>query len=177
MSDFSMQITDLLGLNRAPSPRQWGSIEATLGGAIPADYKSLIDYSGAIVIDECLSLFEPQSDDRHSDLLILIQERERAWSRLRSVGVELPERYFENGYRLLSFAAVEANYFFWREKPGESADEWGVVIVDADVEEWYEIEMSATECIYKILTGELELDPFEDLFSGPHHVTALGSFT
>jgi len=42
-------------------------------------------------------------------------------------------------------------------------EEWPVVFVDEDVETWFDLDISATECIYQVLVGELRLDPFDDL--------------
>lgn len=116
-----------------------------------------------------LCLFGPDSGNRNSGIALLVQERERAWIEFRESGIELPGKYFTAGSRLLAFAAVEANYFVWHARPGAAPEDWGVVIVDADLEEWYELDLSATECIYRVLVGEIELDPFEDLFGGLEH--------
>lgn len=87
----------------------------------------------------------------------------------REAGVELREIYFSAGSRLIAFASIEANYFYWWARPGVSPDDWGVVVVDADLEAWYELDVSATERIYKVLVGEILLDPFDDLFGGSEH--------
>ncbi|MEV0807605.1 hypothetical protein [Micromonospora sp. NPDC050200] len=136
---------------------------------MPRDYKDLIDRVGAVLIDESLCLFEPGGREGYTDLGVLIEERESSWSRFAEVGVELPDQYFREGRRLVAFAAVEANYFFWKVLPGVPADQWGVVIVDAELEDWLEYDMTATECIYKLLGGQIELEQFEGLFDGPEH--------
>lgn len=129
----------------------------------------LIDRTGPVIVDEWLCLFGPSDDNSGADLAVLVAERERAWARFREAGIELRETYFADGARLLAFAAVESNYFYWHVRPGVPEQDWPVVIVDADLEAWYELEMSATECVYRILVGELRLDPFEDLFGGLEH--------
>jgi hypothetical protein len=169
MHDYTDQIVDLLGASQASCSHSWEPVEAAIGTTIPADYKKLVDKTGAILIDGWLCIFEPDSGKRHADLGVLVREREQAWQRFREFNVELPSAYFETGHRLIAFGAVEANYFLWHVRPGVPADDWGVVIVDADLEDWYEFEMSATECIYKILVGQIELEPFEGLFLGPEH--------
>ncbi|HEX6682144.1 MAG TPA: hypothetical protein VF062_05090 [Candidatus Limnocylindrales bacterium] len=57
-----------------------------------------------------------------------------------------------------------------------AADDWSVVFVDADLDGWPEFDISATECIYRVLTGDISLYQFDDLFGGTkHRVSAYGS--
>jgi hypothetical protein len=39
-----------------------------------------------------------------------------------------------------------------------------VLVVDADIDGWHEFEMSATDCIHRLLQGRLGLEIFDDLF-------------
>lgn len=51
-----------------------------------------------------------------------------------------------------------------------------MVFVDADLDGWPEFDISATECIYRVLTGDISLYQFDDLFGGTkHRVSAYGS--
>lgn len=169
MRSFADQVIELLGVSARQIPYSWEAAESDIGVALPDDYKSLIGRTGPIIVDQWLCLFGPDSGNRNSGIALLVQERERAWIEFRESGIELPGKYFTAGSRLLAFAAVEANYFVWHARPGVATEDWGVVIVDADLEEWYELDLSATECIYRVLVGEIELDPFEDLFGGLEH--------
>jgi hypothetical protein len=169
MRNFAGQLIDLLGVSPREAPNSWTDTEVAIGAPVPGDYRELIDRTGPVIVDEWLCLFGPGGDTRAADLAALVAERERAWLVFRESGIELKERYFTAGARLIAFAAVESNYFFWHAGPGKAADDWPVVIVDADLEGWYQFDMSATECIYRILVGELQLDPFEDLFGGFKH--------
>lgn len=172
MQNFAGSVIDLLGVSEREVPYSWDAAEAAIGVRLPGDYKELIDRLGAVIIDEWLCLFGPESANRNSDIALLIEERERAWVKFRQSGIELPRKYFVEGGRLLAFAAVEANYFFWHARSHVASEEWGIVIVDADLEGWYEFNLSATQCIYKVLVGEIQLDPFEDLFGGLEHRVA-----
>jgi hypothetical protein len=167
--DFAGRLGGLLGVPLRETPCSWAYTEAAIGMPVPEDYRELIDRTGPVIVDEWLCLFGPSGDNRDADLAVLVAERERAWVRFREAGIELRETYFAEGARLLAFAAVESNYFFWHARPGVPSEAWPVVIVDADLEIWYEFDMSATECVYRILLGELQLDPFEDLFGGSEH--------
>jgi hypothetical protein len=169
MQNFADRLVDLLDAPVRQAPYSWHAVEEAIGQPLPDDYKELIDRIGAVVVDEWLCLFGPDRSSRSSDIAALVDERERAWATFRGSGIELPGRYFANGGRLLAFAAVEANYFYWHAQDGVPAKDWGVVIVDADLEDWYEFDISATECLYKVLVGELQLEPFDDLFGGPMH--------
>lgn len=169
MQSFADRLVDLLDVPVREAPYSWHAVEEAIGQPLPDDYKELIDRIGAVIVDEWLCLFGPDRSNRSSDIAALVDERERAWMTFRESGIELPGRYFANGGRLLAFAAVEANYFYWHAQDGVSTKDWGVVIVDADLEDWYEFDTSATECLYKVLVGEFQLEPFEDLFGGSTH--------
>jgi hypothetical protein len=56
---------------------------------------------------------------------------------------------------------------------GKPEDEWGVLFVDADFENWLEFYMSATEFIYNILSGQLRLSVFDEYFLDPPHTYEL----
>jgi hypothetical protein len=169
MQNFADQLVDLFNVPVREVPYSWDAAENAIGLSLPGDYKDLIDRTGAVIVDEWLCLFGPDRDARNSDIAVLVDERERAWPTFRESGIELPSRYFADGDRLIAFASVEANYFYWRARTGLAPKDWSVVIVDADLEDWYEFDLSATECLYKVLVGEIQLDPFEDLFGGPEH--------
>jgi hypothetical protein len=113
MRSCADQILDLLAVSVRERPFSWDAAEAAIGIAVPDDYKSLIDRTGALVVDEWLTLFAPDSEDRIFDIAVLAAERERAWEQFRRAGIELPVRYFATGKHLVPFAAVDANYFFW----------------------------------------------------------------
>ncbi|WP_139131507.1 hypothetical protein [Micromonospora halophytica] len=162
-------VFDLLDIPAREIPFAWDAAESVIGARLPLDYKELIDRTGAVIVDGWLCLFGPAGESNESNIALVIDERERAWVKFRQSGIELPIRYFVEGSRLLAFAAVEANYFFWRARDGVAPEEWGVVIADADLEGWYDFDLSATECIYQVLVGDIDLDPFEDLFGGTEH--------
>jgi hypothetical protein len=149
-------------------PYSWDRVEETIGSRVPNDYKGLLGHSGSIVVDEWLLLFGPEPNNGN-DLATIVIEREHAWTTLREAGFELPTRFFVASSRLIAFAAIESNYFFWHARNGVPPEEWATVIVDADLDAWYEFDVSATECIYKILVGEIQLDPFENLFEVSEH--------
>jgi hypothetical protein len=169
--DFTDQIIELLGASVRTVPYSWDAVETAIGAMLPSDYKALLDRTGPIIIDDWLCLYGPDRHDRNLDIASLVEDREEAWVSFREAGVDLPERYFTAGSRLLAFAAVESNYFFWHAQPFTAPDDWSVVIVDADLEEWYEFDLSATECLYMILVGDIQLYPSEGLFEGPEHTT------
>ncbi len=169
MRDLSVEVFGLLAIVERGEAPSWDRAEAAIGARLPDDYKQLIDRTGAVVIDDWLCLYGPDERNASADIAVLIEERERAWGELRQAGVELPLKYFVPGDRLLAFAAVEGTYFFWHARDGVAPEEWPVVVVDEDVESWYDLDISATECIYQVLVGDVRLEPFDDLFGGAEH--------
>ncbi|MFF5081579.1 hypothetical protein ACFY36_31410 [Actinoplanes sp. NPDC000266] len=169
MRNFASSLVDLLGVPERAEPYSWDAVEAAAGLRMPGDYKEMIDRTGAVIVDDWLCLFGPEPGNRSSDIAALMREREHAWAKFRESGVEMPRKYFVEGSKLLAFAAIEDNYFFWHAKETVAPEAWSVVFVDADLEGWYDFELSATECMYKVLVGEIRLEPFDDLFGGTDH--------
>ncbi|BAL91261.1 hypothetical protein AMIS_60410 [Actinoplanes missouriensis 431] len=176
MRSFAGKLVDLLGVSETAGPYSWDAAEAAIDSVLPSDYKELIDATGAVIVDDWLCLFGPERGSAISDIALLVEEREQAWGVLRESGAELSAGYFTEGSRLIAFGAIEATYFFWRAVSGAAPEEWSVVIVDEDLEGWCDLDLSATECVYKVLVGDIRLEPFDDLFGGAtHQVRPLGS--
>jgi hypothetical protein len=169
MRDLSAELTALLDVTARGESPSWAQAEEAIGTRLPSDYKRLIDRVGAVVIDDWLCLFGPEPRNPGADIAVLVEERTRAWTQFRQAGIELPEKYFVPDRRLLAFASVEGTYFFWHARDDLAPQDWPVVVVDEDVETWYDLDMSATECLYQVLVGELRLKPFDDLFGGTEH--------
>ncbi|HEX6682145.1 MAG TPA: hypothetical protein VF062_05095 [Candidatus Limnocylindrales bacterium] len=49
-----------------------------------ADYKSLIDRTWAIIVDDWLCLYGPDNDVSYSNIASLVAEREDAWVQFRA---------------------------------------------------------------------------------------------
>ncbi|GHJ47416.1 hypothetical protein Cs7R123_47580 [Catellatospora sp. TT07R-123] len=169
MNDYSDRLVELLGVADDVVDCGWEPTEAEIGRPVPADYKRLISHTGSAALDDHLTVFAPHTSDE-VDLAALVRERDAAWEHLRAGGAtDLPERFFTEGRRLIAFAGVNAAYLYWNARDGVRPEDWGVVIVDADLDNWYELEMSATECLYRVLTGEIEFAPFMGLFGRRGH--------
>ncbi|GAA0568009.1 hypothetical protein GCM10010172_60270 [Paractinoplanes ferrugineus] len=174
MENYADRLANLLGVADDAASCSWEAVEEEIGSPLPGDYKELIDHTGSAVFDDRLSVFAPSSSEE-TDLASLIKERDWAWEYLRE-DVDLPERFFTEDRRLIAFAAIDACYFYWDARDGSAPEDWGVVIVDGDLQNWFELPLSATECLYKILVGEIELPPFEGFFgSAEHSVGRFGS--
>jgi hypothetical protein len=168
VQNFAERLVELLHAPMREAAYSWESAEEAIGTPLPSDYKDLIDRIGTVEIDEILTLFGPDAGKPAADIARLVDRRERAWDEYREV-IELPERFFRKGRRLIAFAAVDANYFFWDARDDAAPDDWGVVIVDADLDAWHEFDLSATECLYSILVGEIRVKAFADYFDEAEH--------
>jgi hypothetical protein len=175
MESFADRLVELLGVTGDLVPCSWESTEREIGSVVPGDYKELVAHTGSAVLDNWLTIFAPNPSSE-VDLASLVKERDWAWEYLREGGVELPEQFFSKERRLIAFAAVDAAYFYWDAKSDVDPEAWGVVIVDGDLQNWYELNSSATECIYKLLLGEVALAPFDSIVrSSEHDVGRFGS--
>ncbi len=158
---------DLPGL-REVGIVDWDYVEADIGYSAPRDYKNLIDAIGAGVIDDSLCIYGVDRIDRDGNLLELVRLCDDAWEDYRTAGVVLPERYF-SGVRLIPFGSAEGNYFYWIATESVSADDWNVVFVDVDLQNWYEYDLMATEFIRRLLTAEIEPPTLAGIFGLKHH--------
>jgi hypothetical protein len=161
-------LDELLDGERRRPPLDWQATEVAVGAAIPADYRELIERIGAGVVDDWLRIYGPQPDNLYVDLAQIVRDRDEAWATFREY-VDLPERYFADGHRLLAFASVEENWFLWHLVPDVPPEQWGVVFVDADMEGWHDFDMNASACLYEVLTGAISLEYLENYFPGPRH--------
>lgn len=168
MNNFAGSLAELLGVVDDVVDCSWDSAERGIGRPLPGDFKEFVGHTGSVVLDDRLTVFAPNSS-RDVDIAALVQERDSAWEHLRDGGVDLPGQYFAEGRRLIAFAAVDAAYFFWDSRDGVAPEEWGVVIVDGDVQNWYEFEASATEVLYRTLVAEIDIPPFRGLFGRSEH--------
>lgn len=166
--EYVDRIVDLMGLSGRSVDCSWDAVEEMIGRSIPADYKELIRHTGSAVIDERLCIFGPNPSES-VDIAHMVESLDQGWDYIRENDIELPEEFFVDGRRLVTFAAVNENYFFWDARDGVASDDWGVVIVDADLEGWHEFDMSATECLFKVIVRELDVPPFGRHFGRTEH--------
>ncbi|GIF05002.1 hypothetical protein [Actinoplanes siamensis] len=166
--NYAERLIDVLGVTQRVVPCSWDAVEEAIGQPIPGDYKTFIGHTGSACIDDRLCVFGPNPSES-VDIGHMIESLDQGWQYLRENDVDLPEEFFAEGRRLITFAAVQENYFFWDAREGVAPDDWGVVIVDADLEGWHELDMSATECIYKVMVREIDIKPFGQFFGRTEH--------
>ena len=171
MRDFSAVIIELLTPKPEYAERRWERAESEVGAGVPEDYKALVaGLGGASILDDCLCLFEPDSRETHSDFANLVAERDSVWQYLKDRGRRtLPEKYFNEDVRLIPFALVEANVFYWIAISGRPESEWRVLFVDVDMEDWLEFDLSAAEFIHGLLVGRITHPNFDEYFTDSFH--------
>jgi hypothetical protein len=169
--DLSRNVIELISPAPTPSELRWEHAESAIGARIPSDYKALVSgLGGAGEFDECLCIFEPDSRLTATDFANLVAERDSIWQNIIDRGRRaLPEKYFNENVRLIPFALSEANVFYWIAMSGRLEDEWTVLFVNADMDDWLEFDMSATEVIYDLLGQRIRHYVFDEYFSEfPH---------
>jgi hypothetical protein len=172
MENYANRLATLLGIAGDPASVSWDAVEEQIGSALPSDYKEMASRTGTAVLDDRLTIFAPHESEE-LDIGAMIKERDWAWDFLRE-DVYLPDRFFADGRRLIVFAAIDACYFFWDARDGVAPEEWGVVIVDGDLQNWFELPLSATECLYNVLVGDIELPPSDGFLGAAEH--SIGRF-
>ncbi|MBW8707096.1 hypothetical protein MBT84_46445 [Streptomyces sp. MBT84] len=128
----------------------WSEIEAELGTELPGDYKQLCQAFGVGEFSREVSVL-CADETRVLDL-------PRWWRVLlksdSSDGSFAPYRIHLPGTTggLIPWGGARSDdWFFWQVTDG-TVDEWPVLAMQVDVQEWSRYEMTATEFLHRILT-------------------------
>lgn len=138
----------------------WEETARTLGTALPADYRNLIEGYGGGQFDQYLWLLEPASR-RLYNLTRVAEEREEALEYLWNMGEAKPALLDASGVRAIAWGSTDnGEYLYWLVRPGSAPDEWTVLVNEARGEEWEHFEMGCAEFLVATLTGEVRSDLF-----------------
>ncbi len=150
------RLTELLPRpGTAPPAKDWEAVERELGVRLPHDYTSLMATYGGGFIDDYLLLLEPGCGNSVYDLLRHAEERDEAYEELWKYE-DKPAEMEEPGNRLIPWATTDnGEYLFWLVRPGRNPDEWTLMINEEGGEEWERHAMTATQFLFRVLSGEL----------------------
>ena len=170
MNPALARLTTLLPAPGAPEPTpDWESAEEQLSTTLPSDFKELIDTYGGGLIDNYMLLLEPNSPNGVYDLLDLTAQREEANAALWEFGDRPPE--MEDGdNRLVCWGTTDnGEYLFWLVRPGDTADQRTIMINSASGEDWERYELTVTQFLLDILSGETRSDVLWSRFPQDDH--------
>jgi hypothetical protein len=143
----------------------WDGVRAALGTDIPPDFVELVDTYGSGQFDELLWIYEPGCVNRYLDFVAKARERQDAVDYFVEIGEPqaVPPSVVDGPDRLLVWGGDDyGNHCYWRCQPGVPPQRWPVMVdEEGGGDTWYEFDLTATEFLHQILTGQLSLDQFD----------------
>jgi hypothetical protein len=135
----------------------WATTEREIGRSIPSDYKELFEVFGPGSFDEFVWLLHP-SANANLDLVRQNRKCEVLLQALRADGAMIPYDLIDD--RLLAWATTDnGDVCYWHATTGP-ADLWHVVVNQMGSDEWTAFEMTATQFIWSVLSGNLVVATF-----------------
>ncbi|WP_202035841.1 SMI1/KNR4 family protein [Streptomyces mexicanus] len=150
-----------------PPPVDWPEAERTLGTAVPADYKQLVETYGDGLFDETIWLLVPDSAYDDCDLHAQAAQREEILADLWE-SEDKPAALQEAGAKVLPWAFEEGTgaFLYWLARPGRHPDEWTVLYNEGRGPLWEHHDMGCLAFLLAVLTGTADTAYFGHLDEG-----------
>ncbi|MFD5098614.1 hypothetical protein [Streptomyces albidochromogenes] len=147
-----------------PPVVDWARTERSLGAALPADYKRLVETYGDGIFDETIRLLVPDSAYGDCDLHAQTRERDEILTGLWEFEAK-PAALLEVGARVVPWAFEEGTgaFLYWLARPGQHPDEWTVLYNEGPGPLWEHHDMGCSAFLPAVLTGTAETDYFGHL--------------
>ena len=154
MNEAVDQLTHVLPLPPSGQSKDWDAVSREVGTELPADYKQFIETFGGGYVDRHLWVLEPGCANEHYDLVTGVKNGDEALEDLW----ELEEKPQElaNGGRLIVWATTDnGEVGYWLARPGQSPDEWTVMVNDESGTVWEHFDMGLARFLLSTLTGSV----------------------
>ncbi|SEB64882.1 SMI1/KNR4 family protein [Streptomyces sp. TLI_105] len=151
-----------------PPAVDWGQAERSLGTALPADYKQLVDTYGDGIFDDTIWLLVPDSAYDDCDLHAQATERAEILTDLWEFEAK-PAELLEAGARVVPWAFEEGTgaFLYWLTRPGQQPDEWTVLYNEGRGPLWEHHDMGCSAFLWAALTGTADTAYFGSLHEAP----------
>ncbi|MFK0215648.1 hypothetical protein [Streptomyces sp. NPDC090298] len=108
---------------------EWGPVEESLGLALSADYRHLVERYGGGLFADTVWLLSPGCPDPFYDLVGQCAERAEDLADLWDAGEDRPDG-LRDGDRLVPWGYVEGagHVLYWLVRPGTEPEEWPVLL-------------------------------------------------
>lgn len=152
-----------------PERPNWRESEEILQTTLPPDFKDLLDVYGAGLVDDYLLLAAPGCSNDVYDLIKLTSERAEANRSLWEFE-DAPIEMQDERNRLVCWATTDnGEYLYWLVQPGDEPEKRRLLINDASGETWERYDMTVTQFLTAVLTGEIHSDVLWDQFPQEEH--------
>lgn len=144
--------------------KKWKEFEKETGISLPDDYKEFIGLYGTGGIGEFLWFLSPFTDDENVGFEIKTEAMLNAYNESRS---SLPDEFKFNIYPekngLLPFAYTDnGDELYWQ--TASNFDDWSIVVYESASPEYQQFNMSFSEFLYNLITGQIACEIFDDDF-------------
>jgi len=162
-----MSINDIYSIASAPEGVQsfqgWERLEARLGTSLPIDYKEFIDKFGSVYVGRFISILRPDSKYSNLDLEAKLVQISQMYREIKMSGEHVPYKMFPARGGIFPFAQTDNGDFLFWETAGEP-NKWRIIVTEGRGPEWGIFDLSMTEFIAGILTGQVKCIIFPDDF-------------
>ncbi|MEU0741863.1 SMI1/KNR4 family protein [Streptomyces sp. NPDC006134] len=152
-----------------PERSNWQEAEEILQTSLPSDFKDLIDVYGAGLIDDYLLLAAPGCPNDVYDLIKLTNERTEANRSLWEFE-DAPIEMQDEGNRLICWATTDnGEYLYWLVQPDDDPEKRCLMLNDASGETWERFDMTVTQFLAAVLTGDIHSEVLWNRFPQEEH--------
>ncbi|MGI8333076.1 hypothetical protein ACRYCC_24240 [Actinomadura scrupuli] len=154
-------------------PIDWAAVESAIGLRLPSDYRELHDrYQPYAFAEEFCWMPPPVTPPDWSQEYSLAAEAEQYLDDARGLRAQSPETcpypLFPEPGGIYPWAYSAGNDVFWWRTAG-ALDEWPTIVQarDQGEDDWWEYACSASELLFKLLTGQIRCPVFPHLYEDP----------
>ena len=171
----SNSVRDLLALlGNPPRPDHridWDAVEATLGLALPEDYKEFIEAIGPGGIGDEIVLTCPDADNPNLNFLVYNDDMTGAFRTLLArEPIDLPYPFYPDKDGLVAWAYTANGHVFYWSTAGPASD-WAVVVGEARGPDWYQFDGGTAEFLLGLLGGTITVPFLDDELPADHTFT------
>ncbi len=143
----------------------WADIERRLGLRLPLDYKLLVEAYGPGSFDRFIWVLQPSGTNPNLDLSLQRGVQLTALRELLAAGEELPFGVEIGDEELAPWAITDnGDVCHWLLSASDDPDDWVVTVNEARGPRWTTFNLSASEFLVAVLSGDLPVDQFPDDF-------------
>ncbi|MDQ8704698.1 SMI1/KNR4 family protein [Streptomyces sp. LHD-70] len=155
MNTALARLVELIPPPVEPRVKEWHSAEQSLGVQLPSDYKELVHTYGGSNWDDYLYLLEPGCPNDNYDLIEWDEQQGEALDGLWEFE-EKPTQLEEEGARVIPWATTDnGECLYWLIRPGQAPADWTVMVNEARGDQWEHHEVSCTQFLAGVLSGDL----------------------
>jgi hypothetical protein len=143
----------------APRTVAWGSVEASLGMRLPADYMQLADTYGPGRFADFLHVYHPHGRTEYVDLTGPMPGRVRAQLQLDYDQGTHPAPY-DPRHLFLMGVTDNGDYLFWITDPQDAPNAWRIAVNEPRGPRWFTFDGGVTAFLTSVLSGDIVIPQF-----------------